>query len=281
MPRISICSDVHIEFGQAIITNTENADVLVLAGDVCIAEDLKRHPEDQDNLNKRTPDRLRSAMHYREFFRECARQFKHVIYIMGNHEHYDGEFDTSFGIVKDAVAKIAPNIHVMEDETITIDGVLFVCATMWTDMNKGDSLTAWHCSQNMTDYRIVRIAKDGYRKLRPADTVNVHRKSAQFFKIALENNRAGANLPVVCVTHHAPSSSSVSICYRGNLLNGAYYSDLSDMILDNPEIKYWFHGHTHAPFDYMIGDTRVICNPRGYYGEQTAERELTLVTVDL
>ena len=26
----------------------------------------------------------------------------------------------------------------------------------------------------------------------------------------------------------------------------------------------WIHGHTHESFDYEIGKTRVICNPRGY-----------------
>ena len=35
-------------------------------------------------------------------------------------------------------------------------------------------------------------------------------------------------------------------------------------IMDNPNIKLWIHGHVHNNFDYMIGDTRVICNPRGY-----------------
>jgi hypothetical protein len=34
--------------------------------------------------------------------------------------------------------------------------------------------------------------------------------------------------------------------------------------MDRPQIKLWTHGHTHELFDYMIGDTRVVCNPRGY-----------------
>jgi hypothetical protein len=47
-------------------------------------------------------------------------------------------------------------------------------------------------------------------------------------------------------------------------MNGAYHSDLTDIMLDNPHIKLWTHGHTHNAFDYMIGETRVVCNPRGY-----------------
>jgi hypothetical protein len=47
-------------------------------------------------------------------------------------------------------------------------------------------------------------------------------------------------------------------------MNGGYSSDLSEFILDHPQIKMWTHGHTHDTFDYMIGSTRVVCNPRGY-----------------
>jgi hypothetical protein len=47
-------------------------------------------------------------------------------------------------------------------------------------------------------------------------------------------------------------------------MNGGYSSELSEFILDHPQIKLWTHGHTHEPFDYMIGDTRIVCNPRGY-----------------
>jgi hypothetical protein len=47
-------------------------------------------------------------------------------------------------------------------------------------------------------------------------------------------------------------------------MNGAYSSSLDEFILDHPQIKLWTHGHTHEDFDYMIGSTRVVCNPRGY-----------------
>jgi hypothetical protein len=41
---------------------------------------------------------------------------------------------------------------------------------------------------------------------------------------------------------------------------------LSEFILDRPQIKLWTHGHVHNVNDYMIGDTRVVSNPRGYEG---------------
>ena len=55
------------------------------------------------------------------------------------------------------------------------------------------------------------------------------------------------------------------------LMNGAYSSDLSEFILDHPQIKLWTHGHTHHPFDYVIGETRIVCNPRGYESDGYCE----------
>jgi hypothetical protein len=49
-------------------------------------------------------------------------------------------------------------------------------------------------------------------------------------------------------------------------MNGAFASDLSEFIMDRPQIKLWTHGHMHNQSDYMMGTTRVVCNPRGYSG---------------
>jgi hypothetical protein len=70
----------------------------------------------------------------------------------------------------------------------------------------------------------------------------------------------------IVMTHHAPTFQSVHPRYAGDILNHAYATDLSELILDNPNIKYWFHGHMHDSIDYMVGECRVLCNPRGYNG---------------
>ena len=64
-------------------------------------------------------------------------------------------------------------------------------------------------------------------------------------------------------------------------MNGGYSSDLSEFILDNPQIKLWTHGHTHEDFDYMIGSTRIVCNPRGYDGYEDRADTFTLKYVDV
>jgi predicted phosphodiesterase len=38
--KIALASDIHLEFGPITLNNDENADVLVLAGDICVANTL-------------------------------------------------------------------------------------------------------------------------------------------------------------------------------------------------------------------------------------------------
>ena len=90
------------------------------------------------------------------------------------------------------------------------------------------------------------------------------------------------NSPVVVCGHHAPSKSSTKPGYARDVqMNGCYSSDLSEFILDHPRIKLWTHGHTHDPFDYMIGTTRIVCNPRGYDGYEGRADQFELVTVEI
>ena len=87
-----------------------------------------------------------------------------------------------------------------------------------------------------------------------------------FIDKTIEANPTGK---YVVVGHHAPSKLSTKAVYEKEfIMNGAYSSDLSEFILDHPQIKLWTHGHTHHAFDYMIGTTRIVCNPRGYDGHE-------------
>jgi Icc-related predicted phosphoesterase len=89
-----------------------------------------------------------------------------------------------------------------------------------------------------------------------------HRETLGYFKV-LANLHQDKKIIMVC--HHALHQKSIHENYVNDyLMNGAYASDLSEFILDRPNIKLVTHGHMHNNSDYMIGDTRVICNPRGY-----------------
>jgi len=99
--------------------------------------------------------------------------------------------------------------------------------------------------------------------MNPDDTLKFHKKSKLFLQQKLEEFK---DTKTWVLTHHAPSYQSVHPKYRtAGIANGAYASDLDDLILSHPQIKYWSHGHTHESFRYRINECEVICNPRGYY----------------
>ena len=142
--------------------------------------------------------------------------------------------------------------------------MVFVGGTLWTDMNKFDPLTLHAVRDMMMDYRATVNDKAGFRRLKPADTCERHKLTLDYIKLVVDENK---DKRCVVVGHHSPSFQSVAEQYKGEyLMNGAYHSSLEDVMLDRPQIKLWTHGHTHHPFDYMIGETRVVCNPRGYDG---------------
>ncbi len=298
--RVAITSDVHLEFGHLELKNDNNADVLVLSGDICVA-------------GKFGPD-------YDRFFQDASKQFKNVIYVMGNHEHYDGDFAKSESILRDALSRYE-NIHFLEKTCVKIDGVTFIGGTMWTDMNKEDSMTMWHVARRMNDFQIVRnsncmvtrtvpiykenplftedgknggkyaLDEKGYyieigtkkkedpSTLQPEHVVPEFRKMNEFIQSVIEGK---FNEKFVVCTHHAPSRLSTHPRYKHDtLMNGAYSSELSEYILDHPQIKLWTHGHTHEDFDYMLGQTRIVCNPRGYIGYEGRADRFELKTVEI
>ena len=126
----------------------------------------------------------------------------------------------------------------------------------------------------MNDYRAITYhdkVRNVYRKLDPRDTMEAHLRTKEYFKTMLELNR---DKQVVICTHHAPSYKSVHEHYIHDTdMNGGYASDLSEFILDHENIKVWTHGHMHDPSDYMIGQCRVLCNPRGYVGYEQRTKE--------
>ena len=142
--KIALCSDLHLEFQDINIQNTENADVLILSGDILVAEDLHNHPEEKskkiavmvDSLSRRQA----TALRFRDFIKRCSFQFPHVVVIAGNHEFYHGNWKASIQYLRNEYDKFS-NIYFLEQEMKTIDDVTFIGATLWTDCNKGDPLT--------------------------------------------------------------------------------------------------------------------------------------------
>lgn len=297
--RLAIASDIHLEFGSIELTNDQNADVLILAGDICVARDIELADKNMYSNRKR-------ADRYIEFFQQVSRAFPKVIYVLGNHEHYDGDFKYTNGILQRALAEFE-NVHVLEKETLELGDITFIGATIWTDMNGGDPLTLQGIKNAMNDFRCIDNGYNmtqrkvplyddgidfnavrtviGYKfkeeasKFTPTDAMDDHKQAIDYINHVVAND---TTKKYVVVGHHAPSMQSCADRFRGDrIMNGGFYTELGDFIAYRPQIKLWVHGHTHDPYDYVIGETRVVCNPRGYIGYETQAKEFELVYVDL
>jgi hypothetical protein len=198
---------------------------------------------------------------------------------MGNHEHYHGDFAHSAGIIRDAFGHL-DNVYFMDKEWRIIDGVVFYGGTLWTDMNGEDPLTMHNIRMSMNDYNCVKnTSEEGKKVFMPQDSVDDHRAFLQELDAVLALH---PELPVVVCGHHAPSRASTHPRYRTEfVVNGAYSSNLDEFILDRRQIRLWAHGHTHEDFDYMIGTTRIVCNPRGYDGYEARADNFKLKYVEI
>ncbi len=297
--KIAVTSDVHLEFGDLDLYNDENADVLILGGDIFVADDCKNFGLVDEQIMAATPSMLARGERYRNFLKRCSERFKFVILIMGNHEHYHGDYAETANIIHTLVGEFS-NIHFLDKEWRIINGVLFFGGTLWTNMNNEDPETMSQIAYMMNDYRGVKNSNrtvsyrvpsldennpDGFTfkertaSFSPEDSVVDHK---EFLTKLDEVLKLHSDLPVVVCGHHAPSKASTHPRYKTEvLMNGAYSTNLDDFILDRRQIKLWTHGHTHEDFDYMIGTTRIVCNPRGYDGYEERADNFKLKYVEI
>lgn len=161
--------------------------------------------------------------------------------VMGNHDYYGSKLEKCRW-------------------SIEYEGVKIVGCTLWTDWNNWNPMAIDRFNMTMSDSRMIKPSE----LYLDQDIKKIHKRDLQYI---------ADHKPDVVMTHHAPSLRSIHPKYRSSGdLNYSFVSDLDKFILKHSNIKYWFHGHVHDPWDYMIGNCRVIANPLGYPGE-TSKRD--------
>lgn len=262
----------------------------MLSGDICVANDFINTGRELHNT-------------YKKFFQECSSEFPHVIYILGNHEHYRGDFPFTLDILRQNLSEFK-NITILEKESVVINGVLFIGGTMWTSIDNADPLKMLEIKHYMTDFRVISnsstevtyktteqhgvVFRQRPAKFTPEDSVEDHKLFIDYLQKELSAHTVDKPTykPIVVCTHHSPSYRSCSDEYINETVgNSAFHNNLDDMIIGYPEIKLWIHGHTHTKHDYTIGytavPTRVVCNPRGYLHRESIANTFELMVVEI
>jgi predicted phosphodiesterase len=244
--RIQLASDLHLELigrswpQERLIAAAPDADVLVLAGDI---------------------DRgLRAVERF-------ARWPVPVLYVAGNHEFYDGQWEQLRADLRRAAEGTA--VRFLDNDAVTLGGVRFLGSTLWTDYllsgrPQAEGMAA--AEAFLLDHRRILTRSSPFSA---AQALAEHRRSREWLARALAADSA---TPTVVVTHHGPHPASIHERFAGSPINGAFVSELAELV---EQADLWLHGHVHDSFDYRVGRCRVVSNPRGY-----AQNRKDVATVD-
>ena len=241
--RLWVFSDLHLEYADLREPlRPPDADVCVVAGDLCRAS--------------------ANGVHW---LAEHIAPLMPCVYVAGNHEFYKGSIREGLEDGRKA-AEGFPDVHFLENDTVLIGGVRFVGATLWTDYRimGHQRLAMMYTKERMNDYRQIAEQRNPWRRFLPESALHLHQYSRCFIEDALK----GDPFSTVVVTHHLPHPHSIPSRFNGDLLTAAYASDLAQ-IIEQRQPSLWVHGHTHSSCDYQIGNTRIVCNPRGYEDENS------------
>ncbi len=235
-------SDLHFEFGNnpewifSTLPDVEwLGDVIILAGDI--------HS---------------GAKGVFEILKAFAQRYRHVVYITGNHEYYGSTIESFNSQLKDLLAPYN-NIYFLNNESIKIKDVTFIGSTLWTNFRNYE--LAKHSAKSMiSDFRHIK----GFS---PDRAVKLYEEAKEFIEYAYENIPGKK----VIITHFLPAIDCISPKYRNEgLLNYYFANDLGDYIKELRDVI-WCFGHTHDSIDFKINDTRLLCNPYGYFGHELNE----------
>lgn len=241
--KIQLISDLHLDFRPFTLKVNPQADVVVIAGDFGPIHQVVGRVTNliQDLGDKETVIVLGNHDYYHEKLGEAI-------------NHWHGLFDWQ------------ENIHMLLDCGITIQGVRFAGGTLWSDFklrepDLSQEQAMAYARRGINDFNL--IAHDSGRILDPKDCVEMHGWTRSSIVEALEGD-----LPVVAVTHFMPTMKAISPYWlkMGAPLNPYFCSDCEDLV--QPRLKAWLFGHTHTSADLKIGETRFVCNPRGYSADE-------------
>jgi hypothetical protein len=256
--KIRYMSDLHIgrnpysDYTLPVMADEDNT-VLILAGDIG------------------------DEQYHVPFLYDVCSRHKEVVYVFGNHEYYNGCLSTARQTLIDAFPYYPSNLHILHEGEVIIDDIVFLGTPLWTDFDNENPNCMYDAKYGMNDYKGISVGtRDWFSMLTPDHILYEHKRQLSWLKIRLDHWKALGKIEnVIVVTHHGPTWLSISPRFVGDSLNGCFVSDLSS-VMDQYAVPYWFHGHVHDQIDYMMYDTRVLCNPKGYVGRHGQETSVSL-----
>jgi predicted phosphohydrolase len=201
-----------------------------------------------------------------------------VVAVLGNHDYYGSSIDHALEHARKW--SVGTNVHILENEMFQKGDLRVVGATLWTDfeishhqyghlpIDQRRSFASQDCMRYLLDFRFIQQSEnrigDKSGLITPEEMMARHWESRDFIGAEVAKPFSGTTM---VLTHHAVTPMSLNPSFSGQVSNAAFASDLTDVIRGTRP-HFWVHGHIHRFADYVVGDTRVLCNPRGYFHEE-------------
>lgn len=234
--KFSLISDMHVDFPQLKTPYDKLEKLVVVAGDTA------------------------NGLEGLKFLQKLRNKGFEVVACDGNHEHYA---NLSQGRdIEETTARFREHFPSLVSDTET--GTPFVLRNGWYPVTFE---ATWRGMMN-----------DSYRCNVYADEMNRRAiREAEYVKEALKTWR-DLNYRGVVVTHTAPCEETLNPEFEGCISNEWYWNpEMRKLLAEyNDVILVWCHGHTHASNEATVDGVRVVCNPRGYPGENPGWEPLTI-----
>lgn len=222
--KLAVASDIHIEENPLDRFDDQGADAIVLAGDI-----------------HASPNGLR------EFVQSLPLSIPKIL-VLGNHEYDHWRFP-ALGFALDdyrvALRELA-NVHLLERERLDLGEVTILGATPLDRFPSRRPIESEHGLDARIDRRTARSPQD------PRGNHAVVAPRATPLEEA--DGRRDAHGALVRSFREGKPTGPIDGFFASNL----------DELMEQVGPALWIHGHLHNPSDYVVGRTRVVCNPRGY-----------------
>jgi predicted phosphodiesterase len=252
--KIRIVSDLHLEVAPFTFKKGDE-DIVVLAGDISTCD----------------------ARHFGRFVRLIESIDKPIIYIKGNHESYMAIVQNVDKEIRSLEATYK-HFHFLDDQVYDTGDYRFIGSTLWSNLDitppkdelRIKSLVEW----GINDFNLIMEKDDAgiIRHFSVDKMISLNIAARGFIKKSIVRDKKN-----IVVTHFCPSEKLIDERYKGSALNPYFTCNCENLMTE--DVPLWIFGHTHSSCQSKIGNTRTICNPRGYRDENKEFKSTLTVEV--